>query len=211
MIDFKILHSVLIEMHGGMLTLATVCLLATIISKFHLHMRRTSKKYGFLWPLDSILKKLAEYGEPTAYIAGIGGVIGLIAAAIVGSGAWPAEALMTSSLGLNKIMLTIFATDLWIMFVLIRSKYGRKLWDKRGLALVYSCTGLAGFLFMVTTGCFGGHMTYGVSLLDPVWDLLQVNVNSYWIAGFNQMPILVSAAIIEILAVFAIFLYSRKK
>lgn len=209
MVDLGALHSMLIEMHGGMLTLAATCILAMVIVKFHRRMRRTSKKYGVFWPLDSFIEKLARYTEPTAYLAGIGGVLGLVVSAVVGYYVWPAEVLMGSALGLTKIMFSIFATELWILFVFIRSRYGEGLWNNGGLATVYVCTGFAGFLFMVLTGSFGGHMTKGVSVLDPIYELLGVNPDAFWIIRFDMVPILIAVAFIEIVAVFTVFLRLR--
>ena len=55
MVDLAAVHSMLIEMHGGMLTLAVVCILATVVARTHLRMRRTSERYGILWPIDSFM------------------------------------------------------------------------------------------------------------------------------------------------------------
>lgn len=209
MFDLGALHSMLIEMHGGMLTLATFCILAMIIAKVHQRMRRTSEWYGIFWPLDSFMEKLARYTEPTAYLAGIGGVFGLVISSVVGFYVWPVKTLTSSPLGLNKIMLSIFATVLWILFVAIRSKYGRDLWKYSGLAIIYVCTGFSGFFFMVLTGSFGGHMAGKGSVLDPVYGLLGVDPEGFWIIGFDMVPILIAVAFIEIVAVFAVFLRYR--
>ncbi len=209
MVDLHSFHAVLIEMHGGMLTLATLCIVGILIARFHRRMRRTAKWYGVFWPLDTILDKLERYAEPTAYLAGIGGAVGLVASAIVGYYVWPAETLMNSSLGLNKIFVSIFATELWILFIVVRSKYGEDLWKNGGLAATYVCIGFAGFLFMITTGSFGGHMTFGESILDPVWQFLGVNVEAFWIIRLDWLPILISIAFIEIVTLFVAFLRSR--
>ncbi len=209
MVDLGALHSMLIEMHGGMLTLATICTLAMVIAKFHQRMRRTSERYGIFWPLDSFIEKLAQYTEPTAYLAGIGGVLGLVASAVVGFYVWPTEALTSSSLGLTKVMFSIFATELWLLFVVIRSKFGEDLWKKSGLATVYVCAGFAGFFFMVLTGSFGGHMAGKGSVLDPVYELLGVNPEAFWIIGPDMVPVLIAVAFVEIVAVFAVFLRFR--
>lgn len=204
MVDPGALHSMLIEMHGGMLTLAALCTLATVIATLQ-------QKYHIIRSLDTFMKKLLRYTEPTAYLAAIGGVVGLVVSAIVGFYAWPVEALMTSHLGLTKIMFTIFATELWILFVAIRSKYGEELWKNRGLATVYVCIGFAGFFFMVLTGSFGGHMAGKGSVLDPIYEVLGVNPETYWIIKFEMLPILLSAAFIELAALLAIFLHVRGK
>lgn len=209
MVDLGAVHSMLIEMHGGMLTLAAVCIVAMVIARFHRRMRRTSKWYGIFWPLDSLLEKLAKYTEPTAYLAGIGGVVGLVVSSIVGYYVWPVEALTNSSLGLTKVMFSIFATELWILFVAIRSKHGEDLWKNRGLATVYVCAGFSGFFFMVLTGSFGGHMAGKGSVLDPAYELLGVNPDAYWIIRFDMIPLLIAVTFIEIVAVFTVFLRRR--
>jgi len=209
MADLGALHSMLIEMHGGMLTLATICILAMVITKFHRRMRRTSERYGIFWPLDSFIEKLTRYAEPTAYLAGIGGVVGLVGSSVVGFYVWPVEALMNSSLGLSKVMFSIFATELWILFVVIRSKYGEDLWKNSGLATVYVFTGFVGFFFIVLTGSFGGHMAGKGSVLDPVYGLLGVNPEAFWIIGLDMVPLLITVAFVEIVTVFAVFLRLR--
>ncbi len=209
MVDLAALHSMLIEMHGGMLTLAAVCIFAMVIAKFHQRMRRTSKWYSIFRPLDLLIEKLARYTEPTAYLAGIGGVAGLLVSSVVGFYVWPAEALTSSSLGLTKVMFTIFATELWIIFIAIRSKYSRNLWKNSALATIYACVGFAGFFFMVLTGSFGGHMAGKGSVLDPLYELVRVNPDAFWIIGFDMFPILIVVAFIEIAVFFAVFARTR--
>ena len=211
MVTLSALHSMLIEMHGGMLTLATVCIIAVIIAKSHQRLRRTSGWYNSFSRFDSLFDKLAQYTDPAAYLAGIGGVVGLIAASIVGFYVWPAEALVNSSLGLTKVMFTIFATELWIMFVAIRTRYKHGVWESRGLSAVYPLVGLSGFFFMVLTGSFGGHMAGKGSVLDPAYQLLKLNPDALWLVGFDMIPVLIGVAFVEIVVVFAVFLRFRQK
>lgn len=198
-------------MHGGMLTLAAVSTLAMVVARLHRRLRRTSKWYGVFWPLDSLIEKLARYTEPTAYVAAIGGVVGLVVSAIVGFYVWPTETLMNSSLGLTKVMFSIFATELWILFVVIRSKYSEDLWKNGALATVYVFAGFAGFFFTVLTGSFGGHMAGKGSVLDPVYELLNVDPEAFWVIGFDMVPVLIAVAFIEIVIFFALFLRFRSR
>ncbi len=128
---------------------------------------------------------------------------------VVGFYVWPVETLMSSSLGLNKVMLSIFATELWVLFVAIRSKYGKDLWKYGGLATIYVLTGFAAFFSMVLTGSFGGHMAGKGSVLDPVYELTGVDPEAFWVIGFDMVPALIAVAFIEIVAVFTIFLHQR--
>ncbi len=209
--DLVAVHSMLIEMHGGMLTLAAVCIVATIVARTHLRMRRTSEKYGILWPMDSFMGKIARYTEPTAYLAGIGGVIGLIASAIVGFYVWPIEFLTASALGLNKVMFSIFATTLFAVFIVVRAKYGENLWKNSGMATVYSCLGIFGFLFMVIAGSYGGHMAGKGSILDPFYSLIGVKPETFGVTGLNYTIVLVGVTLVLIAVPIAVILYIQRQ
>ncbi len=211
MVDLITWHSMLVELHGGMLTLAAVCIVATIVARTHLRMRRTSERYGILWPIDSFMGKLARYTEPTAYIAGIGGVIGLLVSAIIGFYIWPISFLTASTLGLNKVMFSIFATALWIVFVVVRSKYGENLWKNGSMAAVYSCLGIFGFLFMVIAGSFGGHMALKGSILDPIYSLLGITPETFGVTGLNYMIAVVSVTLALIIIPLAIIVLIQRR
>ncbi len=213
MVDLAGLHSLSVEMHGGMLTLATICILATVVTKIHFRNRRTSDKYGNLWPLDSLMGKISRYTEPTAYLAGIGGVIGLVASAAIGIYVWPLELITGSALGLNKVMFSIFATELWVIFVVLRLKYGESLWKNNAMSTVYSSVAIIGFLFMVLAGSFGAHMALKGSILDPIYDLFGINPLTFGITGFNYTITLIAVSLVLIVVpiVAVLFIQRRRK
>lgn len=207
MTDFRTLHSMLIEMHGGMLTLAAFCTFAMVITRFHQRMRRKCEWYGIFWVLDGFFEKLARYAEPTSYLATIAGFTGLVVSSIVGYYAWPAEVLMNHPLSLNKIMVAIFSAEFWAMFLMIRSKFGENLWKYDALATLYVCTGFAGFFFMVLTGSLGGHMA-GVhspgkgSVLDPIYDLLGIRTDVLWLDTVTFLILAFSNVILILLLLY---------
>jgi hypothetical protein len=201
----------LIEMHGGMLTLATFCILAIVIARIHLKMRRTNEAYGSSWPMDTFMGKLSRYAEPTAYLAGIGGVIGLITSAIVGIYVWPIELITTSTLGLNKIMFSIFATELWIIFVILRSKYGENLWKNSAIATVYACLGVLGFLFIVLAGSMGAHMTGKLSVIDPIFTLFGINPLTFGVLGNDFVIVIISFSLVLVVAPLTVVFYLQRR
>ncbi|MFB3889231.1 MAG: hypothetical protein ACE14S_07045 [Candidatus Bathyarchaeia archaeon] len=211
MVDLITVHSMLVELHGGMLTLAAVCILATVASRGHLRMRRTSESYGVFWAADSFMGTLGRYAEPTAYLAGIGAVIGLILSAVVGFYIWPIEFLTNSPLGLSKVMFSVFATELMFVFVFIRSKYGENLWRNRGTAAVYACLGIFGFLLMMLAGSLGGHMAGKGSILDPIYALVGINPESFGFLGLNYAVVLVGFSVVAIAVPTAAFMYLQKR
>ncbi len=209
-------HSMLIELHGGMLTLATICIIATVIDRIHLRMRRTNDRPGSFWSTDSVMGKLSRYTEPTAYVAGIGGVIGLITSAIVGSYVWPTELITTSILGLNKVMFFIFATELWIIFVGLRSKYGENLWKNSAMATVYTCVGLLGFLFTVIAGSLGVHMSditqlVKGSVIDPIFALFGIDPATFGVTGFDFVIILIGVSLVLVVVPITVVLYLQRR
>ena len=211
MVNLISLHSLLVEMHGGMLALATFCILAIVIARIHLRMRRTKESYGGFWPMDSFMGKLARYAEPTAYLAGIGGVIGLITSAIVGIYVWPIELITTSALGLSKVMFFIFATELWIIFVYLRSKYGENLWKNSAMATVYACLGLLGFLFVVLAGSLGAHMSGKSSVIDPIFALFGINPVTFGVVGNDFVIVLISVSLVLVAVPLAVVLYLQRR
>lgn len=210
LVSLEALHSMLIEMHGGMLTLASVCILGLVAAKFHRSLRKRIQWYGIFWPLDSLFERVTHYAEPTAFLAGIGGVIGLIVSSIAGYYVWPAEELLNRPLALNKIMFAIFATELWVIFVVIRGKYGEALWKHRGLATTYVCAGLAGFFFIVLTGSMGGHMAGKGSVLDPIYEILGISPENPWFIGKEMTyPSIIAVAVIVVILLLATRLLSK--
>ena len=204
-------HSVLKEMHGGMLTLAAICILAIVIDRIHLRMAGKNGGHGSFWSTDSVTGKLFRYTEPTAYLAGIFGVIGLITSAIVGTYVWPTELITATVLGLNKVMFSIFATELWIIFVFLRSKYGENLWKHTGMAIVYSFLGLLGYLFVVITGSLGAHLSLKISVIDPIYDLFGIDPLTFGVTGNDFMIILIGVSVVLIAVPLMLVLYLQRR
>jgi len=211
LVDLAALHSMLIQLHGGMLTLATICILATVIDRIHLRMGRTNDRHGSFWSTDSGMGKLSRYTEPTAYLAGIGGVIGLITSAIVGIYVWPIELITTSALGLNKVMFFIFTTELWIIFLCLRSKYGENLWKNSAMATVCTCLGVLGFLFMVIAGSLGAHMSGKASVIDPIFALFGINPVTFGVTGFDFVIILIGVSLVLAVVPMTVVLYLQRR
>jgi hypothetical protein len=211
MVAIATVHSMVVELHSGMLTLAFVCIIATVIARTHLRMRRTSESFGVFWPVDSLMGKIATYAEPTAYVAAIGGVVGLIASAIIGFYSWPLELITATPLGLNKVLFSVLTTELFIIFVFLRSKYGMPLWKNGGTSTVYSSLAVLGFLFMVIAGSYGGHMMAKGSVLDPIYSLLGITPETFGVTGLNFMILTVSISIVAIIVPTALFLLLQRR
>ena len=202
--DLSGVHSMLIGMHSGMLTLAAGCVLITVVARLNLKKQETNENRA-LWPTNSFIGKLARYAEPTAYLAGIGGIIGLVLSAIVGFYIWPIDFITSSPIGLSKVMFSVFAMELWIVFVFARSRYGENLWKKPGAAALYACLGIFGFLFVVVAGSFGGHMAGTGSIIDPLYAVLGIVPETFGVTGSGFMILVVSFSFVFTAVPMAVF------
>jgi len=194
----------LIGMHSGMLTLAAGCLLVTIVARVNLRKQGTSESVG-IWPTNTFVGTLARYAEHTSYLAAIGGIIGLVLSAIVGFYIWPIDFLTSSPLGMSKVMFSVFAMELWLVFVFARSRYGENLWKNTGAAALYAGLGIVGFLFVLVAGSFGGHMALMGSVLDPIYALLGIVPESFGVTGTNFVILVVSVSFVLTAVPMAIF------
>lgn len=184
MVAWSALHSLTAELHSGMLTLATLCIVAVAVAQLVVGYRDRFPKR-----LVNLAIRTRGYFEATGYVAAVGGVVGLVLSGYTGMNAWPPDVLLESALIRNKITITIFVTVLWMMIVFIRVRFGRGLWTCPLMATLY--TGLAVFAFglIALTGSMGAHTTVGESIADPVWALLGIDVTKdlfmfpMWLGG----------------------------
>lgn len=220
MVDLAALHSMLIELHSGTLTLATICIIANIIDRIHLRMSGNSDKLGSFWSSDSSMGKLSRYTDPTALLSGIFGIIGLIISAIVGAYVWPIELLTSSAmgtLGWTKVMFSIFATELWIIFVFLRTKYGENLWKNSTMTIINSSVGIIGFIFMVIVGSLGAHMsdianmTEKGSVIDPIFELFGIDPLNFGVTESNFIIALIIGSIFLVILPIAVVLYIQRQ
>jgi len=198
----RALHSVTIELHGGMLTLAFVCILIKILDI--LWGRFLGERGGIV---RRALMKASEYSTPTILLAAIGGVIGLLLSGYTGSQLAPSDSLTTSPITLNKVMVTVVAVELWSVMILFNLLHREKAWETRGNALFMVLSGGIGYAFSITGGSIGGTMAGKVSIMEPIWEFLGVDLHASWILGYDSLLILV--LVVNILGILLIT-YSYK-
>jgi hypothetical protein len=172
-------HIILAELHTGMLVLAGLCILAIALVKF-------------VPRLNKISPKALALLDPTSYVAATVGTIMLVIGGSVGLLIGPLTPLLTIPAAENKVMFAIFALNLWLVVVVIRTRFGSGIWNTRGLSAVYTLATIAGLGFLTITGCESAHLTGTVSPFDPLWELLGLNLSKTLVV----FPILVSYIII---------------
>jgi len=187
-----------------MLTLAGLCILIIVAAKLY------RKIFGRILYID--VDKIVEYVEPATVMGAIGGVTFLIVTIslaitfpkpfLEGGGS-----LVNKPLLMNKVMMSAFALETWIIFIVIRAIYGRKIWDKGLVSAVYAAIGILGFLFTVETGSLGGHLAGKGSILDPLYEMFNIDPEKFFALGTLGTYALIGTCVFVAL----IYLYVRRK
>jgi hypothetical protein len=172
-------HIILAELHTGMLVLAGLCILAIALVKLVPGLRKMGPKaLAFL--------------DPTSYVAAMAGTIMLVAGGSVGLVIGSLRSLLTIPAAENKVMFAVFAFNLWLVVVVMRTRFGSSLWNQRGLSTMYTIATVAGLGFLTITGCESAHLTGTISPFDPLWELLGLDLSKSLVI----FPVLVSYVII---------------
>jgi len=177
MVDWSGVHSITVSMHEGMLTLALIAVvvrfLAVIVPKIPF--------VGWLFS-DEFVAKAARYSETVAFIAALGGAIGIIASATTGTILFTPGGILSSVTVQNKVMMVIYSFTFWVVFLTIRLRFGdNKIWTNKVLTLFYPATALMGFLTTMFAGSIGGTLAGKETILEPFYQLFGIHKNQPWI------------------------------
>lgn len=203
MVSMSALHSLTAEMHTGFLTLAFACIVIVGLSQVVLHYRHKAPKRFSTWA-----QNIRGYAEAAGFVGAVGGFIGLILSGVTGMYAWPSDALFSSPVVMNKILLTVFGTVMWGVVVFTRAHFGRGLWSSRSLSVFYVSFTFAAFMTVGLAGSLGAHLTVGESVLDPVWSIAGVDIGTTLALG---LVIAIAASLVSLGVVLATVVYARYK
>jgi len=177
MVDWSGVHSITVSMHEGMLLLAFIA----VIVRFLVNIVPKLPVIGWVFS-DEFLQKTARISETVAFIAGLGGTIGILASAATGTIMSSTEGNLLSNIILNKVMLSIFAFVFWTDFLVIRLKFGdEKIWNNRILQFFYPLIALIGFTLVTVSGSIGGTLAGKESVVDFAFDYFGIHKNAPWI------------------------------
>lgn len=171
MVDMAGLHSLSSELHAGFLTLAFVSIVAVLICQLVVRYEAKMPKLFVRWARAS-----RGYFEAAGFVGAVAGILALLLSAYTGSYAWTLDQLFDSSIVRNKMILTVFATILWIGVVVVRVKFGRALWTCPHTSLLYVGLAVMAFGLTGTTGSLGAHIVQGGSILDPLWEAVGIDI-----------------------------------
>jgi len=172
MVELSGLHSITVSMHEGMLTLAMISVvvrvLCSVIPRIPVVAWFFSREF---------LAKVSHYMEATATLAALGGVIGIFASVITGTAMFAPgySTMFGTSLVLNKIMWTTFALEWWIIFLVLRIRFGKGLWNNQFIGGLYVASAILGFTFVLLTGSLGGELAGKGTILEPFYQMVGFN------------------------------------
>jgi len=194
----------LVGLHEGMLTLAGLSILIIVGAKLY------RRLFGRILYIDT--DKIINYVEPAALLGAVGGVAFLIASIYVAITS-PApfleggEALVNRPLLMNKVMMSAFALETWIIFIIVRAVHGRKIWKQGAPSAVLVAIGIAGFLFTMETGSLGGHLAGKGSVLDPLYEMFNIDPEKFFALGTLGTYALIGLCVL----VAIVYLYVSRK
>lgn len=177
MVDWSGVHSITVSMHEGMLLLAFIA----VMVRFLVNLTPKLPVVGWFFS-DEFLQKTARISETVAFIAGLGGTIGILASAATGTILSSLRGDILSNIVLNKIMVSVFAFMFWADFLIIRLKFGdEKVWSNRTLQFFYPLTALIGFTLVTVGGSIGGTLAGKESIIEFIFNYFGVDKNTLWI------------------------------
>ena len=177
MVDWSGVHSITVSMHEGMLLLAFIA----VIVRFLVSILPKLPVAGWFFSEES-LQKLARISETVAFVAGLGGTLGIVASAATGTILSKPGGILQSVITQNKVMVSIFALVFWVDFLAIRLKFGdEKIWSNRVLQFFYPLLALIGFGLVTVGGSIGGTLAGKESIIDWAFTLLSIHKNEPWI------------------------------
>lgn len=121
-------------------------------------------------------------------------VIGGIAALATGLLIWPIEAITTSTMGRNKVLMASWTIAIWTVILVLRWRIGAKIWEGAGRYLMLTL-GAFGALLAATTGSLGGHLMGSPSRFTGLLDQLGWNAyQTYFAPGWVLIAMLLVGA-----------------
>jgi hypothetical protein len=201
--DPRLYHTITVELCTAAGLFAALSIIIKLISDGYL-------KYlgGKSGKMDRFARFASGLAEPTAYAMGFGNVIFTFISMYTGMNAWPFDALIGSEAVHNKMMLTVFSQITFFTFIVVRTKFGKELWNNRMLAGIYSSLALLGGAFIVLQNSVAGHLAGKGSITDFITKPLNIELTSEF-----ALPPVVSIGIIAIVCVAVVLTihWARKR
>ncbi len=168
MVEFRLVHSVTIEMCTGFLTLASIGILLKFLSDGYMKFF-----FGKVRPFDKLATVTSRYSEPAAYFALGMGIFMTFVSMVTGTLSWSLDTLMNSELVHNKVLLTVASQTLYIGVFILRIRHKYEIWMSRQTTWIYFLMTMSAFAFIILQNSVAGQMVGKGSLLDGTFPWLK--------------------------------------
>ncbi len=167
------IHGLSVHLHTGILVLGFMLALFTIIIRLIIFMyprwgliRAVFTDWDFtkkIWDNRMPIFKAMDY---TTVFCIAAGVIGLFIGIYTGGDAvnWDFTNIVMKA----KLVLSLYALELFGIALAIRLLFWNKMWRNAGLIIIYALAIGFGFFFIFLDGAVGGLYVYGESIAEPI-------------------------------------------
>ncbi len=204
MVEWRLIHSVTIEMCTGFLILASIGILVKFLADGYL-----KRFFGKIKPFDKLATVTSRYAEPASYFALGAGIFMTFVSMGTGSLSWTIDRLLNSPLAHNKVLLTITSQTLYIGIFLLRTRYTYAIWLSRSTAWVYTLLTQCAFAFLILQNSVAGQMVGKGSIIDDLLHWFNIEERLLWTFPQWASIVLIIAAIVTI--VIAIIILRKQK
>lgn len=101
---------------------------------------------------------VGKYADFMAWFSALLGFLLIFAALVTGFAIWPKTAVLNSSILKNKIFTAVLLLLFWAMFLFIRYRYRKELWNNGALSVYYALLALGAYFWGVVTNSIGGDV-----------------------------------------------------
>lgn len=146
---------------------------------------------------DGPLARAIDRALPTLLWAGV--ALGAIAW-VVGLLVWPWEALSSTPLGRNHMLVSTWSLAYYTLLAFVRTLHGEKIWDGWILRLIMAGVAALGLALVGVAGTLGGHLAGVYTEVANVLRLLGWEVYTTYYVPNLTLLILLAASVLMILA-----------
>ncbi len=176
MIDATGLHGLFVGLHIGGLVLAAAGLLGLTFQVF-----RWRSIHG-RWPrLGWFFRSTPKIADPLAYGGAVALLVGFWGRTIMEFPSWSGSNLGPSTQTLNMAMLSVLASELWLIFLFLKFSYRGRVRRSQGLLAIYLGTGFLALGLAGVASSLGGRLAGGTSLLDTIYGVFIIDPSTPWI------------------------------
>jgi hypothetical protein len=184
MVSMPILHAFVVEEHSGIVVFIFAAIVFRLLVDLRVRNSVPSARVG----------AIRNGADVISYMGALAAVIFLVLSAVTGYLIQPFSILVSEPILLNKSLVALGALFFWAAFLVLRYRSGPSMWKKRRLYAIAMITATLGFSFTALSGSIGAELTLGHSVMDPIYQLLSLNLRAW-----TLQPIDIGATIIIVL------------